>query len=360
MVEAFDAADSSRSLQGISILLAWILLGVVLELLVLQRLRAWTTRRGWFISEVVLTALSGQALYWCFVVGLFTTLAQVVPNVRIIDLVRSLLGLLSTLAVTLFLVRLIINAIRLYFVRREVGSISLINNTLRFLGGLALICTALALLGVPIGPLITVLAGSSIGLSLALRDPLANLFSGMTVLASSKVQPGDYIRLSSGQEGIVTDIRWSDTYIRELPDNMIIIPNALMTSTIITNFDQPASELSVLFELGVRYDSDLAEVERLVVAAATEVLASVPGGVSDFTPLVRYQALGDSVVRFTAILRAQSFVDQFLLKHEFVKRLQASFAAAGLPPPTPIQLLRLEREPERAPAPGTPPADTNR
>jgi small-conductance mechanosensitive channel len=262
--------------------------------------------------------------------------------VRLTDALRSILALLAPLAITVFIVRLFTNSARLYLVRRQIGSVSLISNILRVLGGAIVIGTTFALVGVPIGPLLTVLAGSSIGLSLALREPLSNLFSGMTVLASNKIQPGDYVRLSSGQEGYVTDIRWADTCIRELSNNLVVIPNALMTSTIITNFHRPEPELSVLFDMGVPYDSDLTRVEQLVIAVGEEVHAEVSGGVPAFAPLVRFNAFGETSVRFTVILRARTFVDQFLLRHEFIKRLRERFAAEGLALPMPIQMLRLE------------------
>lgn len=342
MVEAFDAAGSSETLQGYTFLLAWVLSGALLEFVVLGRLRAFTVARRWFPGEVVLTALSGQFIFWFCFIGIISTLSQVAPNVRLTDSVRTLLSMLAPLAITIFMVRLVTNSVRLFLVQRQIGSVSLINNTLRVLGSAVIVGTVFLLLGVPIGPLLTVLAGSSIGLSLALRDPLANLFSGMTVIASDKIQPGDYVRLSTGQEGYVTDIRWADTCIRELSNNLVVIPNSLMSSTIVTNFYRPDPELSVLFDMGVPYDSDLTRVESLVVAVAEEVHREVAGGVQAFTPLVRFNAFGETSVRFTVVLRARTFVDQFLIKHEFVKRLGARFAAEGLPAPVPLQLLRIE------------------
>jgi small-conductance mechanosensitive channel len=342
MVEAYDAAGNAEVFQAYTILLFLVGIGVLLEFVALPLLRRIATRREWFLSEVMLRAVSGQALFWCSFFGLISTLTIVVPSARLVEVARSLLSLLAVLAVTVFLVRLVTNSIRLYFLRHQIGSISLLNNALRAFSATVVIATALAVIGVPIGPLLTILAGSSIGLSLALREPLANIFSGLTILASNKIQPGDYIRLSTGQEGFVTDIRWSDTYIHELTDNLVVVPNALMANTILTNFHRPEPDFTLLFGMGVPYDSDLAEVERLVVLVAQEVLAEVPGGVPAAQPAVRFNAFGETGVRFNVLLRVQSFADQFFLRHEFMKRLGARFAAAGLPSPIPVQLLRVE------------------
>ncbi len=342
MVEAFDAASANQTLQGYTILLAWVVAGTLLDLVVLRRLRRFALERGWMLGQVVFTALAGQPFFWFSFIGIFTTLAQVAPSVRINEVVRSLLSILGPLAITLFVIRLITSSVRVSLYSREIRSISLIENSLRILGGAVLIGTTFVLLGVPISPLITVLAGSSIGLSLALREPLSNLFSGMTVLASDKIQPGDYIRLSTGQEGYVTDIRWADTCIREMANNLVVIPNSLMAGTIITNFYRPEPELSVLFELGMPYSSDLNRMEELVLAVADEVHNEVPGGVPSFTPLVRFHTFGETSVRCTIILRAATFVDQFPIRHEFTKRLQIRFEREGLPLPVPMQVLRLD------------------
>ena len=134
MIEAYDAASNSEVIQSYSILLAWIGLGLLLEFIALPLLQRYVAARRWFPAEVVFGALSGQLLFWSSFAGLITTLAVVVPNVRLTGLVRSALLFLAALAITLFLVRLVTNAIRLYFLRRAIGSISLLDNILGSLG----------------------------------------------------------------------------------------------------------------------------------------------------------------------------------------------------------------------------------
>jgi hypothetical protein len=45
-------------------------------------------------------------------------------------------------------------------------------------------------------------------------------------------------------------------------------------------------------------------------------------------------------VDLTVVMRGKTFIDQFLIKHEFVKRLRARFHAEGIEPPFPIQTLQ--------------------
>ena len=62
------------------------------------------------------------------------------------------------------------------------------------------------------------------------------------------------------------------------------------------------------------------------------------------SPSVRFQTFGESGVGFAVSLQGQQFVDQFLLRHEFVKRLQARFSSEGIVMPIPSRVIAA-REP---------------
>jgi small-conductance mechanosensitive channel len=79
-------------------------------------------------------------------------------------------------------------------------------------------------------------------------------------------------------------------------------------------------------------------------------MTDVAGGVPEFEPFIRYHTFGDSSIDFTVILRAREFVDQYLIKHEFVKRLHARFNQEGIVIPFPIRaIVRRDAEPYAAP-----------
>src|SRR3989338_4150943 len=82
--------------------------------------------------------------------------------------------------------------------------------------------------------------------------------------------------------------------------------------------------------VGVGFHSDLAAIERMTTDVAREVMRTVPGGILEFEPFIRYHTFGDFVIHFTVILRAKEFVDQYLIKHEFIKRLQARYQQEGV------------------------------
>jgi small-conductance mechanosensitive channel len=208
--------------------------------------------------------------------------------------------------------------------------------------------------GVEITPLLTVLGVGGLAVGLALQDPLSNLFSGLFISLSGQIRVGDFIELEDGRAGHVVDFDWRSTRLQLLPNNVVIVPNNRLAQAIVTNYNLPQQEMSVLVAVGVDYASDLEHVERVTTEVAAEVLREVEGGVATFEPLIRFNAFADSSINFNVILRGRQFTDQFLLKHEFIKRLHARYAAEGISIPFPIRTLAA-RDPipvvavERAP-----------
>ncbi len=194
-------------------------------------------------------------------------------------------------------------------------------------------------LGVSIAPLLTALGVGGLAVALALQDTLSNLFAGIHILASKKVQPGDFVRLDTGQQGYVVDINWRNTIMRELPNNLVIVPNAKLASSILTNFNQPEQEMSVLVQVGVSYDSDLEQVERVTIDVGKQVMETVTGAVATHEPFIRYHTFNDSSIDFSVILRGKEFTDQYLLTHEFIKRLHDRYRREGITIPFPMRTV---------------------
>jgi small-conductance mechanosensitive channel len=217
--------------------------------------------------------------------------------------------------------------------------------------------------GVSVAPLLTAMGVGGLAVALALQDTLANLFAGVQILASKKVQPGDYIELSSGEQGYVIDINWRNTSIRQLPDNLVIVPNSQLAGSILTNYHQPAKPMSVLIQVGVAYDSDLALVERVTSEVGKEIMTEVDGGVPEHDPFIRFHTFGESSIDFSVILRAREFTNQYLVKHEFIKRLHARYQQEGIEIPFPIRTVLTPTAPSptlpAAPATPAPPVPPN-
>jgi small-conductance mechanosensitive channel len=77
-------------------------------------------------------------------------------------------------------------------------------------------------------------------------------------------------------------------------------------------------------------------------------MREVEGGVPGFTPFIRYHTSADSSIQFTVILRGRDYVSQYLIKHEFIKRLHERYRTEGIEIPFPIRTVQMRPSPEPA------------
>ncbi len=193
-------------------------------------------------------------------------------------------------------------------------------------GGLIFLST----IGISITPVLASLGIGSLAVGLALQDTLSNFFSGIYIAFDKPVRVGDYVRLESSQEGYITEIGWRTTRILMLPNNMVLVPNNKITSAIITNYYLPDREIAILVDATIHYQNDLEKAERLAVETAREIMKKTAGAVPNFEPYVRFHTFAASGISFTVFLRGREFVDQFIIKHEFIKLLQSRYRKEGI------------------------------
>lgn len=210
----------------------------------------------------------------------------------------------------------------------------------------------LAQLGQPVGTVLASLGIAGLAVGLALQDTIANLFSGFYLVLDRSVRAGDYIKLDSGEEGFVEVVGWRNTRIRLWANNVVLVPNAKLVQSIITNMTLPNPVLSVYTWCGVSYDSDLEHVEQVALEVAEEVLRTNPGADLTFSPVVRFKEFADSNITFVVVFRAIEVGAQYLLQHEFVKALHKRFRQERIEVSYPVRKLVWD---ERKSLPAEPP-----
>ena len=193
--------------------------------------------------------------------------------------------------------------------------------------------------GMKITPLLGALGVGSMAAGFALKDTLANFFAGIQILMSSQIQVGNFVQLSSGLIGTLTDIPLRNTTLVDRSNNTIVVPNSELAAATLVNYSIPNANLRVKVDCGVAYDSDLELVEKLVLETAKHILTTVEGAVSDFEPNMRFHTFNDSSIDFTVIMRAIDFTSQHTLKSEFIKLIKKRFDENGIVIPFPIRTI---------------------
>jgi len=221
-----------------------------------------------------------------------------------------------------------------------VKSTSLLINIVEFGVYAVGLLVTLQSLGISITPILTAMGVCGLAVALALQDTLANIIAGIHILLAKRIKPGDYVKLSSGEEGHITDINWRDTTLNNANSHLIIVPNSKIYSAIVTSYALPTKEVSVSVQVGVSYDSDLAYVEKVAIEAGQEVMRECPGAVRDYLPLVRFSSFDDSNITFNVILRGEEFRSMLIIKHEFIKKLHKRFNEKGIVISYPVRVIQ--------------------
>ncbi|HRQ50526.1 MAG TPA: mechanosensitive ion channel family protein, partial [Agriterribacter sp.] len=224
-----------------------------------------------------------------------------------------------------------------------VASSSIIGNIIKVIVYCIGILVILQSLGISITPALTALGVGGLAVALALQDTLSNLFAGIQMIATRKINSGDFIRLESGQDGFVEDIGWRYTTLRTGANNTVIIPNAKLAGVILSNFFYPNKESVFDVAIGVDYNSDLEKVEKITVEVLREIQAASADCVQDFEPFIRFQRFGESSIDLKAFLKTKTFGSQSLVKHELIKKLRKRYREEGISIPFPVRNVLVNK-----------------
>ncbi|MBU3018182.1 mechanosensitive ion channel family protein [Paraglaciecola agarilytica] len=202
----------------------------------------------------------------------------------------------------------------------------------------------LGTLGISITPIVASLGITSLAVALALQPTLENFFSGVQLVIDKPIRVGDFVELDSGEQGFVEKIGWRSTWIKMLPNNIVVMPNSMLSQSKVINYYYPEKELSVPVDVGVHYDSDLEHVERVTLEVAKEILHSHKWGISDYDTFVVFHTFDSSSINFTVMLRAEEYFNRFFIKSAFIKALHARYRQEGIVIPYPIRAINTEQE----------------
>jgi small-conductance mechanosensitive channel len=286
----------------------------------------------------LLTRIRGPGLLIFLLAIVYIVSKQLLPA-RIFNYIILTIKV-ATIATSAYVCISLLNAATIFYQARPPmkNLVSALSVVVKILLG---ICVALAILNLFNINLTAILAGLGVGaivIGLALQETVSNFFAGLYLATDKPIREGDYIRLDSGQEGYVEKIGWRSTRVRELPDNVIIVPNSKLVNSVITNYYLPNPETACVVKLGVAYNSDLEKVEKITTEVAEQVMKKVVGDLN-FKPFIRYEAFGEYSVNFSVIMRVKEPVQKFLLTHEFIKELHRRYKEEGIEIPFPARTI---------------------
>ena len=240
-------------------------------------------------------------------------IAQMPSNTRLHYLLGKFLDLLPKLltAALILLVGIILVRWAAKFARNLLKhsrlDVTLHNFIVSILSALLYILLAIIVVTVLVpsaaGSLITMFGVFGLAVSLAVKDSLANLAGGMSVLFTKPFALGDYVNIN-GNEGTVQETR----------------------------------RLDLVFSIG--YDDDFEQAKKII----REIVHDNPLAHSDPEPIVRMVEHGDSAIRIGCRVWVDT-ADYWTLNYDLLEEVKRRFDASGIHIPYNQLEIAIRREP---------------
>lgn len=193
---------------------------------------------------------------------------------------------------SLFLQRMVDLAFR----RRELkdeGTQAVVKRLLHYLILLIGLGVGLETVGVKLTALFTAGAVFAVAIGFAMQTILQNFVSGVILLVERSIKPGDILDIE-GMRVKVVSMGIRTTVVRTLDEEDLILPNTLLSQSMVTNFTLRDTLYRVRVPVGVSYGSDMRQVMDVLKASAS----GLPGMGHDRDPVVLLTEFGSSSVNF--------------------------------------------------------------
>lgn len=230
------------------------------------------------------------------------------------------------------------------WVRRKIVTIALareeLDDTLfTFLGNLAryavlilVLVVVLNTFGVQTTSLVAAIGAAGLAIGLALQGTLSNVAAGVMIILFRPIKLGDFVSVA-GVSGTVKDISLNTTELATLDNVQVIVPNAQVWGSVITNYSVYDTRRAE-WTFGVSYGSNLAIAEKVI----RDTILSDTRALKDPEPFCQVNNLGDSSVDFLVRVWCKSS-DKFSFEADMKRQVKEALDRAGIDIPFPTQTL---------------------
>ncbi len=199
--------------------------------------------------------------------------------------------------------------------------------------------------------------GAGVVVGFAIRDMIADLFSGIALSIERPFAIGDFLRLEDGGEGEVVSMSWRATHLRTTGNDIVIIPNSLLASQPVTNLHGAGSYFRTEFELWLDYSVPPERALRILNAAVKQVQHDIVEADEDYPhPITGEDLESDAIavdiseigIKYRVRFWLLEYTNWSTTRNTVICNVMGHLHRAGINPAYPQQDLYLARMPQRS------------
>lgn len=299
----------SYGIFGLTIITVW--LSSLLQGIIISRVAAHENNRSQAELWQSLKGLSSTLLWLLYGKIILDLLGVYTPAILLLQAplitvqtvqftiynVLSAIVIVSSAALLSKIIRLLLNA-RIYpSLGVNVGAAYAVNTLINYMVIVLGFFMILVALGVNLAALTVVAASLSVGIGFGLQTLTENLISGFILLFGQAVKKGDFVTVS-GVYGKVEAVGARSVVVRTVDNYDLLIPSKELVNGSIINWTYRDSTVRLRIPVGVTYNADPRQVQKLLIAAANEH----PHILETPAPEVWFTGFGDSAIDFQLLI----------------------------------------------------------
>lgn len=242
-----------------------------------------------------------------------------------VDFAVKLLAAFLVLFIGRFIIKWVLKLIRKskFAQRTDATVVRVMNNFISAGLHILLIVSVIAILGVPMASVITVVASAGLAIGLALQGALSNLAGGIMIMILRPFHIGDFVEIA-GSSGTVKDVGIFYTVIHTGDNKVVTVPNGTVMAAEIINYSKnPTRRVDLVFN--VAYGTDVEKVKAILLeeAGKHELVLKDPA------PFARLTKQSESSLDFTLRVWAEN-ANYWQVNFDLLETLNNRFVAEGI------------------------------
>ena len=204
--------------------------------------------------------------------------------------------------------------------------------------------TILQIWGIQVGPIIAGAGLFGVAVALGAQDLFKNLIAGILILGEKRFRKGDYILVEDTVEGVVESIGFRSTVVRRLDQAPVLVPNAKLSDTAVTNFSG-RTHRRISWLIGVEYRTTIEQLRQIRNAIEKYIVDSDNfANPSEISTYVHIDSFNDSSIDIMIYCFTKTTVwGEFLrVKEDLAYRIKEIIESAGTEFAFPSQSVYVE------------------
>jgi small-conductance mechanosensitive channel len=338
-------------LRFISIVIFFYLISKVLQVIILGNIKRFTKKTKSNIDDLIIKSLRKPLINTLTLVGAKVALTVLPFSEKILETLQHILNSLIIIIIIFFAVKLadiIINNWGRKWASKTDSSLDdeLLPLIHKATNVILIIIGSFFVLGewsIDVTGLLAGVGIAGLALGFAIKDSLANIFGGISLILDKAIKVDDIVKLEDGKMGIVMDVGLRSTKIRTFNNELLIVPNGQIANSTIQNYKAPDLSVRINIPFGVEYGSDPDKVKKVVKDTISSIKKVIKND-KEKPIQVLFLNMGDSALEFSVRFWVNDLKDKLSTKEEAVSKIYKNLTKSKIGIPFPTRTIYMKKE----------------